>query len=116
MRYKRLILFCVLALLLGHGTAVAQGRDSIANGALIGAGLGAAAGLAFTHVVRDSDLTFGQYAYGAVVFGAIGAAAGVGLDALLSRSSPAPSTSPPRVAIAANVRRNVKAVVVKFRW
>jgi hypothetical protein len=65
------------ALGFGERTALAQGRDSVVNGIVIGAAIGAGTGVAFTHAVRDSDLTAGQYARGALVFGALGAGAGL---------------------------------------
>ena len=52
--------------------ALEQTRDSLLNGIVIGAAVGAGVGVAFTHSVRDSALTVGQYAYGALVFGGIG--------------------------------------------
>ena len=108
------LVFAGLALCQRH--AHAQGRDPLLNGTVIGAAVGAAAGVAFTHAVRDSDLEVGQYAYGALVFGAIGAGVGLGVDALLNRRSPAPGATPRRVAIAPTVWRNVRGVVVKWRW
>lgn len=59
-------------------------RDGLLNGTVIGAAVGAGVGVAFAHAVRDSDLNFGQYARGALVFGAIGARVGLGADALFS--------------------------------
>lgn len=50
---------------------------------LVLACVGAWAGVAFTHAVRDSDLAFSQYARGALIFGAI-AGVGVGVDALFN--------------------------------
>ena len=67
-----------------------QPRDALLNGALIGAASGAVAGVAFTHAVRDSELTFGQYARGALIFGALGAGLGLGIDALFNHGSPWP--------------------------
>ena len=83
-----LVLACVVvsALALGEHEASAQGRDALLNGAIIGAAAGAGVGIAFTHAVRDSDLVFTQYARGELVFGAIGAGIGVGVDALLGYS------------------------------
>jgi hypothetical protein len=111
-------LACVVfaSLVIGERQAFAQGRDSLLNGAVIGAAVGAGAGVAFTHAVRDSDLGFGQYAYGALVFGAFGAGAGVGIDALLNRASPRHGLTPPRVLIAPAVWRDLRGVVVKWRW
>ena len=95
--------------------AAAQTRDSLFNGVAIGATVGAGAGIAFTHAVRDSDLTVGQYARSAVIFGALGAGAGLGLDALLSRSS-RPVFPARRLSLAPAVWRDVSAVVVRWRW
>lgn len=96
--------------------AQAQVRDNVWNGAVVGGAIGAGAGLAFTHAVRDSDLTAGQYAYGAIVFGALGAGVGMGIDVLLFRNSPRPSPKPQRVVIAPAIWRSTKAVAVKWRW
>jgi hypothetical protein len=112
------VLACVVfaALLLGGQEAHAQGRDSLLNGGVIGAAVGAGMGVAFTHAVRDSDLVFSQYARGALIFGAIGAGVGVGVDALLYRSSPGPGVTSRRVLIAPAVWRDVAGVLVKWRW
>lgn len=114
----RFVLACVVfaALALGERQAHAQGRDPLLNGTVIGAAVGAGAGVAFTHAVRDSDLGFGQYAYGALVFGAVGAGVGLGVDALLNRASPGPGVTPRRVLIAPTAWRDVAGVVVKWRW
>jgi hypothetical protein len=82
------VVFVVLAA--GEREAHAEGHDSLMNGAIIGAAVGAGAGVAFTHAARDSDLSFSQYAYGALIFGAIGAGAGLSIDALFNRASPGP--------------------------
>jgi hypothetical protein len=115
---KAFILACVVfaALTLGVRPAQAQGRDSLLNGTIIGAAVGAGAGVAFTHAVRDSDLEFNQYAYGALVFGGIGAGIGLGVDALLNRTLPGPGTAPRRVVIAPTIWRHVAGVVVRWKW
>ena len=117
-RARLIVLACLVlaALALGERPASAQGRDGLLNGTLIGAAAGAGAGVAFTHAVRDSDLTFGQYAYGALIFGAIGAGAGLGIDALLHRVLPDRRVPPRRVLIAPAVSRDVASVVVRWRW
>jgi hypothetical protein len=104
------VLACTLfaAFALGEPPAHSQGRDGLLNGPVIGA-VGAGAGVAFTHAVRDSDLGFGQYAYGALIFGAIGAGVGLGADALLDRASPIPGVPPRRVLIAPTVWRASRA-------
>lgn len=104
------------ALAFGERPAHAQGRDSLVNGVVIGAAIGAGAGVAFTHAVRDSDLTAGQYARGAFAFGAIGAGVGLGVDAFLNRESRIPLTAPRRLAIAPALWRNVSGVLVRWRW
>jgi hypothetical protein len=101
---------------LGQRHASAQAHDPLLNGAVIGAATGAGAGIAFTHAVRDSDLTFGQYAYGALIFGAIGAGIGVGVDALLNRAPHGTGVTPRRVVIAPTAWRRVAGVAVKWRW
>jgi hypothetical protein len=112
------VLACIVfaALALGERQAHAQARDPLLNGAVIGAVVGAGTGVAFTHAVHDSDLGFGQYAYGALIFGAIGAGIGVGVDALLNRAMPGTGVKPRRVLIAPTVWRHVGGVVVKWRW
>ena len=100
----------------GVGAAGAQGRDGLLNGALIGAGAGAAAGVAFTHAVRDSDLTFGQYMRGALIFGAIGASAGLGVDALLNREPSGPPTARRTVLVTPAASAERLGVVVKWTW
>ena len=113
---KRFVFAAALIASLGvtPGQASAQDRDSLLNGALIGGAIGAGVGIAFTHAVRDSDLTAGQYGYGALVFGAIGAGAGLGVDALLNRS-PRPAATRSGLFIAPAVGR-VNGVAVIWRW
>jgi hypothetical protein len=100
----------------GARPARAQTRDALLNGMVIGAAVGAGTGVAFTYAVRDSDLVFSQYARSALIFGAIGAGVGLGIDALLSRSSGIPGVPPRRVSIAPTVWRDVRSVAVKWRW
>jgi hypothetical protein len=107
----------MVTLVLGESHAQAQGRDALLNGTVVGAAVGAAAGVAFTHAVRDSDLVFSQYARGALIFGGIGAGIGLGVDALLQRTSPGPGrTPPPRLSIAPIVWRRIATVAVAWRW
>jgi hypothetical protein len=116
-RCTRAVLLAVLlvaSLIVSERPAAAQGRDSLLNGAVIGAAAGAGFGVFFAHAVRDSDLTVGQYAYGAVVFGAIGAGIGLGVDALIGRSAKQTATSP-RLVFAPAVGR-VKGVAVRWSW
>ena len=116
MRFHTSLLAAVLScLLLATGPAAAQDRDSLLNGAVIGAAAGAGVGIAFTHAVRDSDLSAGQYARSAVIFGALGAGAGAGFDALLSRTNHPVFTSR-RLRLAPAFWRKTSALVVKLRW
>jgi hypothetical protein len=111
-----LVCLILVALAAGRSSAEAQARDSLLNGGLIGAAAGAAVGVAYGHAVRDSDLTFGQYARGSIIFGAFGAGIGVGIDALLQRSpSPQPVASP-RISIAPALWRGVTSVTVNCSW
>ena len=115
-RMRKIVLTCVVVgLLVGVRPGRAQGRDGLLNGAVIGGAVGAGVGVAFTHAVRDSDLTVGQYGYGALVFGALGAGLGVGVDALFNRA-PGRNVAPPRIVIAPAVRRYARGVAVKWRW
>ena len=105
-----------LLLLLDVQPAQAQGRDSVLNGTVIGAAVGAGAGVAFVHAVRDSDLVFSQYARGALIFGAMGAGVGLGIDALLNRRTSVPGVTPRRVVIIPTAWRDVAGVAVNWRW
>lgn len=113
---RRVFCACFVLGVLGGAPnpASAQGRDSVLNGAVIGAAIGAGVGLAVTHATRDSDLTAGQYAYGALVMGGIGAGIGLGIDAVLHRSS-RPGPARPRLLFAPAVGR-VNGLTVKWRW
>ena len=117
-RARGFALACALLAVLSFSAreVEAQGRDSLLNGAAIGAVVGAGVGVAFTHAVRDSDLVFSQYARGALIFGALGAGIGLGIDALLNRTSPAPGYTPPRLWVAPAVSRNVAGIVVCWQW
>ena len=107
------VMFCTL--IVCASVAHAQQRDSLINGAVIGAAVGAGAGIAFTHATRDSDLTVGQYAQGALVFGAIGAGAGLGIDALIRRELDRRGV-PSKLLIAPSVWRDLRGVMVRWRW
>lgn len=100
---------------LGAAPARAQARDGLLNGALIGGAVGAAAGIAFTHAVRDSDLVASQYARSGIIFGAIGAALGLGVDALFERVATSPLGAPPRVRVVPVVSRHRAGVAVTWR-
>ena len=110
------VVFATLAL--GGRQAQAQGRDSLLNGTLIGAAVGAGAGVILTRAAIDTELGFVEYSYGALAFGGIGAGVGLGVDALLSRTraTPRPGVTRRRVLIAPTVWRDVAGVVVKWRW
>ena len=109
------VLLTVLLIANAHPVR-AQGRDRLLNGTVIGAAVGAGAGVAFVHAVRDSDLVFSQYARGALIFGAMGAGVGLGIDALLNRGTSAPGVAPGRLVIIPTAWRDVSGVVVKWRW
>ena len=108
--------FLMCVFLAAADPAQAQVRDNVWNGALIGAAVGAGTGIALTHATRDSELSAEQYAYGALIFGGIGAGVGMGIDVLLFRNSPRPPQKPQRVVVAPVVWRSTKAVAVKWRW
>jgi hypothetical protein len=91
-------------------------RDSLLNGAVTGLAAGAAFGIVYVHVVRDSDLDAGDYASSALIFGGLGAAAGLGIDALLDRGSGVVGRSPRRVALRPRVSRKTAGVRVVVRW
>ena len=105
--------FAMLAL--GERPAHAQGRDSLLNGTVIGAAVGGGMGVALVHAVRDTE-GFGQYAHGALIFGAMGAGVGLGVDALLNRAASAPGATPRRLLITPTVWRHLGGVVVRLRW
>ncbi len=90
-------------------------RDSLLGGAMIGFAVGAAVGMAFTYAVRDSDLDASQYAYGALVFGGIGAGVGLGIDALFDRGQN-PIIRSPRNDFDLVVPRRASGVSVSVRW
>ena len=90
------------------------GRDSILDGAAIGFAAGAGFGIAYVSVVRDSDLDVGDYTSSALIFGGLGAAAGLGIDALFDRHSSA--VGPRRVALRPRLSRKAAAIRVIMRW
>ncbi len=91
-------------------------RDSLLNGTLIGAAIGAVTGMALVYATRDSELEAEQYAYGAIAFGGIGAGIGLGVDALLNRGTGVPLGSSRRIAIKTKVSRKTTGVGVTMRW
>jgi hypothetical protein len=92
------------------------GRDSLLNGTVIGFAVGAALGIAFVYATRDSELDAGQYAYSALIFGGIGAGAGLGIDALFDRNPSVVVRSPRRVALGPRVSRKSAGIRVVMRW
>ena len=113
---RRLTLVGVVlaAAMLTGDEAQAQPRDGLLNGALIGAAIGAGAGVAFTHAVRDSDLVFSQYARGALIFGAMGAGLGLGIDALFNQVSPRPGVAPRRLRVVTAIGRGVAGLAATW--
>jgi hypothetical protein len=93
-----------------------SGRDSLLNGTVIGAAIGAVAGMALVYATSDSELGFEQYSYGALVFGGIGAGVGLGVDALLNRGSNVAAGPPKRIAVKTRVSRKSAGVGVTMRW
>jgi len=90
------------------------GRDSILDGTAIGFAAGAGFGIAYVSVVRDSDLGVGDYTSSALIFGGLGAAVGLGIDALCDRNSS--SVGPRRVALRPRLSRKAAAIRVLMRW
>ena len=115
MRLPVITLVPLLTFLLIPVSATAQSRDSLINGTVAGAAVGAGLGIAFTYAVRDSDLTAGQYARSAVIFGALGAGAGAGLDALLRRTN-LPVFTSRRLSLFPSVWPHRTAVVLRWQW
>jgi hypothetical protein len=90
------------------------GRDSILDGTAIGFAAGAGFGIAYVSVVRDSELDVGDYTSSALIFGGLGAAVGLGIDALCDRHSSA--VGPLRVALRPRLSRKAAAIRVIMRW
>jgi hypothetical protein len=97
-------------------------NDSLANGALIGLGVGS--GLTLVACLADTEAReAGWCVAAAAVYGGIGAGIGVGIDALipgkkiLAYRAPAPSGAPPaRLSIAPVVTPRAKGVAVSFAF
>ena len=97
-------------------------NDSLANGALIGLGVGGGLTLVACLVSVDSS-DAGWCAAAAAVYGGIGAAIGVGIDALIPgkkilayRAPAAPGSAAARLSIAPVVTTRAKGVVVSFAF
>ena len=97
-----------------QGRPRSGGRDSILDGTAIGFAAGAGFGIAYVSVVRDSDLDVGDYTSSALIFGGLGAAVGLGIDALCDRHSSA--VGPRRVALRPRLSRKAAAIRVIMRW
>ena len=97
-----------------QGRPRSGGRDSILDGAAIGFAAGAGFGIAYVSLVRDSDLDVGDYTSSALIFGGLGAAVGLGIDALCDRHSSA--VAPRRVALRPRLSRKAAAIRVIMRW
>lgn len=114
---------------LSYGTILRIDRphDSLANGALIGFASGAALALgALISEEHDcepgtffgcADPTAGAYLLGPLMFGGLGAAVGVGIDALI-RKDPSlfERTGAAHVTLAPAVGPGFRAVMVSVRW
>ena len=114
---------------LPYGTILRIDRphDSLANGALIGLASGAAFGLGLViaeETCEDSgeffgcgDPTAGAYIVAPLVFGGLGTAVGVGIDALI-RKDPSlfQRRGAARVTLAPAVGPRLRAVMVSVRW
>ena len=97
-----------------QGRPRSGGRDSMLDGTAIGFAAGAGFGIAYVSVVRDSDPNVGDYTSSALIFGGLGAAVGLGIDALCDRHSSA--VGPRRVAIRPRLSRKAAAIRVIMRW
>ena len=113
-RFFALASAVAVAVAVSAGEVQAQPRDGLLNGALIGAASGAVAGVAFTHAVRDSELTFSQDARGALIFGAIGAGLGLGIDALFNHVSSWPGVAPRRLRFVPAIGRGMAGLAVTW--
>lgn len=103
-------------------------NDSLANGALIGLGVGAALGL--IAVAREDrngncspgdyycgDTTSGGYLAGTLIVGGLGTAVGVGIDALIHRKHEIYRRGVgAHTAVAPALGRGVRGVIVSIGW
>jgi len=101
--------------------------DSLANGALIGFGVGTALGLAAMAVDNRTDcaqvelycfnLTAGEYVTATLILGGLGTAVGVGIDALIRRDREIYRRGGgARTTVAPALGRSVRGVVVSVTW
>jgi hypothetical protein len=98
--------------------SVSTRRDSLWNGAIVGAGTGAMLGLAFGVSREDACRACAGFnqplAYGAL-FAAVGAGVGAGVDAMFRRAAPITS-GVPRVRVLPLLSRDVKGIVGGVRF
>ena len=98
--------------------------DSLANGALIGLGVGFATGAALAWSgCSDADCTWGEATLVALMIAGIGTGIGVGVDALIPgrrqlvyRASGTPGSSQARLSIAPVITPRAKGVAVSFAF
>jgi len=115
---------------LAYGTILRIDRphDSLANGALIGLAAGAAFGLGLVIAEEANDCgpevwfdcgdpPAAAYFFGPLLTGGLGAAVGVGIDALIKKDSNLfLRTGGARVRLAPAVGPGLRAVIVSVRW
>jgi hypothetical protein len=104
-----------------------RSHDGLGNGALIGFGVGAALGLA-SIAYEDtrscdpmafwdcSDPSSGSYAAVSMIFGGLGAAVGVGIDALVHRDPALYRRGTTRISLAPTLGRGKRAAVLSVSW
>lgn len=98
---------------------IAGPRDTLANGALIGFGVGAALALTArgTQDSRDWDTSPGAYVAGTLIFGGLGTAVGVGIDALIRRDREIYRRGGgAHATVAPALGRGLRGVVVSVTW
>ncbi|HEX5110990.1 MAG TPA: hypothetical protein VFV95_21210 [Vicinamibacterales bacterium] len=96
----------------------ASGRDSLWNGAIVGAGIGAMAGLAFGVLREDGCRAcagFNQPLVYGSLFAAVGAGVGAGIDAMFARAAPVKSGSS-RVRVLPLLSKEVRGVAGWVRF
>ena len=98
-------------------------RDSFKNGTLIGLGIGAGFGVIACAGFVEGSQDAGWCALAIGAYGGIGAAIGLGIDALtpgkkiaVYRASGTPGTTPARLSIAPVITPRVKGVAVSFAF
>lgn len=93
-----------------------QRSDSVLNGALIGAGVAVASGLAFCRLTESWENCRDDY--GPMLrIGAIGAGIGIAIDALIrDRRAPAPAAGATRLYVAPAVARRAAGLHLLIRF